>query len=179
MYQLTNNPGSILRSDGTIIPTDHNNHDYQDYQAWLTAGNTPQPAPTESLDELKTTATLKIDGDADNIRRAVLGERATEYQTAYSEASAFKNAGYTGTVPPTVQSWVDAKAAGGVTWIAQQAADDILATAAQWTSAQYSIRANRLKAKEQAKAATDAVGVNAALAAWSAFVAGIKTQLGV
>ena len=181
MYQLTNDSTVVRRpDDGALFSlTDPFGAVQTQYAAWLAAGNTPQPAPVAPLASVKSDAVSKIDRDADAIRVAVIGERATEYQTAYDEATAFKAAGYSGTVPPTVQSWVDAKAAGGVTWAAQQAADDILATAAAWTSAQYAIRANRLKAKEQAKAAADAAGVSAALAAWATFPSAIRAQPGV
>jgi len=35
---------AILRSDGTSIPFDPDNTDYQAYLKWLEAGNTPLPA---------------------------------------------------------------------------------------------------------------------------------------
>ena len=44
-YALTSNGSGIVRSDGAIIPSDPNNTDWQAYQAWLAAGNTPTPAP--------------------------------------------------------------------------------------------------------------------------------------
>ena len=40
----TNQPGSILRSDGWSIPFDPDNTDYQAYLKWLEEGNTPLPA---------------------------------------------------------------------------------------------------------------------------------------
>ena len=42
-YKLTSSP-SILRSDGAFIPVDPENTDYQQYEAWVKAGNTPEPA---------------------------------------------------------------------------------------------------------------------------------------
>ena len=50
MYKLINNPMTnelcvIQRlSDGAQIPFDEFNADYQQYLAWLSEGNTPQPA---------------------------------------------------------------------------------------------------------------------------------------
>jgi hypothetical protein len=42
---LTNEVTSVHRlSDNTFIPFDTGNRDYQEYLAWLAAGNTPEPA---------------------------------------------------------------------------------------------------------------------------------------
>ena len=45
-YVLTSSGTSVSRSDGSSIPADPLNTDWQAYQAWLAAGNTPTPAPT-------------------------------------------------------------------------------------------------------------------------------------
>jgi hypothetical protein len=45
-YTLQANSTSIRRdADGAIIPPDPANADYQAYEAWVGAGNTPAPAP--------------------------------------------------------------------------------------------------------------------------------------
>ena len=49
MYQLHSSGVAVVRlnDDGTLtgIPTDPANTDYQEYQQWLAAGNTPDHAP--------------------------------------------------------------------------------------------------------------------------------------
>lgn len=94
----------------------------------------------------------EIDTAADTARRAVAGDplRTEEYKLAVGEAQAFKDAAYPAdAVPRTVSAW----AINGRT--AQQAADSILAEAAQYTEALYLIRETRLQAKELVRAAID------------------------
>lgn len=142
------------------------------------AGEFSPPAPTvPSLADARAAAVRQIDAEADAIRKAVIGERATEYQRAYDQAAAFRAAGYGGPVPSSVQSWATAKAGAG--WSVQQCCDDILATGDAWLAAEDAIRAARLVRKEQARSAIDAVAVGDALAAWTAFAADIRGQLGV
>jgi hypothetical protein len=43
-YKLTISDSVILRSDGTYIPINEANTDYQAYLAWVEKGNTPEPA---------------------------------------------------------------------------------------------------------------------------------------
>jgi len=133
-----------------------------------------QAANAPTLAQTKTGALIKIDADTDAIYSDVVGSREQEYALAEQHAQSFKTAGYTGVVPGSVQSWATAKA-----WTATQAADDILLTAGNWRNAQASIRANRLSRKEQVRAAVDAASINTAMATWAAFVAGMRTQLGV
>tara|TARA_R110000868_G_scaffold236493_2_gene490516 strand:+ start:2067 stop:2501 length:435 start_codon:yes stop_codon:yes gene_type:complete len=45
MYQLTTSTSIKRLSDGATIPNDPGNRDFAEYQAWLDAGNTPEPAP--------------------------------------------------------------------------------------------------------------------------------------
>lgn len=123
-----------------------------------------------------------IDTAADTARRAVAGDplRAVEYDRAASEAAAFKAAGYPAdAVPRTVAAW----AINGRS--AQQAADSILAEAAQYTEALYFLRETRLQAKDLVRQAMDAGNVEQAqdiaaetIASIQAAVAGIGNNPG-
>lgn len=90
----------------------------------------------------------RIDSAADAARRAVAGDplRAVEYDRARAEAEQFAAAGFEGDVPPMVAAW----AINGRT--PQQAAENILQEAAQYTTALIQIRQVRLAAKEQIRA---------------------------
>jgi len=112
-----------------------------------------------------------VDAQVDAIYISVQGERVTEYMLAESDATAYKSAGYSGTVPSSVASWAAAKAKD-----AKWAADDILATATAWRGAQGAIRAQRLAIKEAAKTATLLAPLRAQ---WAGFLAVVKKQLGV
>lgn len=131
------------------------------------------PSPT-----LVTAAVLcsQIDQAADTARRAVAGDalRAVEYANAATEAKAYADANYQGAVPPMVAAW----AINGRN--AQQAADNILAEAAQYNAALVQLRTVRLNAKELIRSAMAAGNVEQAqniaaetIASIEAAVAGI------
>ncbi|AKZ26172.1 phage tail protein [Ralstonia nicotianae] len=102
------------------------------------------------LATLKLRLCDQLDAAADAVRLATVGDplRAVEYQRAADEALAYRTAGYSGDVPPSVQSAADAK--GVNAW---QAADDILKMHAAWDTVLYDIRALRLTGKESVRAA--------------------------
>ena len=57
-YQLTLNPAPVLRmADGSVIPHDLGNADYQSYLSWLAAGNTAtQPAASSNPSTISAAA---------------------------------------------------------------------------------------------------------------------------
>lgn len=96
-------------------------------------------------------AQQQIEQAADQARAAVLGDplRAIENQLAEDEAKAFKQAGYAGDVPLTVQALVDAQSVEPM-----EAAEAILQEAQASHTAVCSIRAARLKGKVEVLKAT-------------------------
>ena len=61
----------------------------------------------------------------------------------------------------------------------QWAADDILATATAWKTAQRSMRVARLMHKENARSALDKPTLSAVEASWETTLVAIKTGLGL
>jgi hypothetical protein len=153
------NPTGYYLDDDAALPPDAIPIDDVTYRALLAGGRrfvegealafTP-PAPT--LADVQQRNLARIDAAADAARLAVAGDpvRVVEYQTAEREAAAFRDAGFDGPVPPTVQSWAEAK-----DWTPRAAAEDILREAAAWTQALLALRDIRLKAKEGVRAAAD------------------------
>ena len=95
---------------------------------------------------------LRIDQVADAQRLKIVGDpvRTFEYKEAKEEATAFRDAGYTGEVPATVQCWADAKS-----WTPQEACDDILRAADQFVTAMQFIRRVRLVGKSAVQETAD------------------------
>jgi hypothetical protein len=128
--------------------------------------------PPPSVDAL----CASVDQAADQARAQVAGDplRAVEYDRARIEAEQYAAAGYQGTVPPMVAAW----AINGRT--PQQAADSILAEAAQYSAALVQLRTVRLNAKELIRSAMAAGNIEHAqdiaaetIASIEAAVAGI------
>lgn len=57
MYQLSEDTSRVIRlSDSASIPADPANRDWQAYQQWLAAGNTPEPSPGPDIQAAVTAA---------------------------------------------------------------------------------------------------------------------------
>jgi hypothetical protein len=116
-----------------------------------------------SIDSTADAAYIQIGGPSPG--------RLAEYQQANTDAQTFKAAGYTGTVPQTVQCWATA-----ANLTSQQAADSILATASQWESVLVGIRSARLIGKANVNAATT---VGTAQSAAATAIANVKAAAGI
>jgi len=127
-----------------------------------------------TLAEYKATARKEVDIEAGIARSrfpspGFLVEQ--EYKHAESGASSYVAAGYTGTVPVCVQDWATVNG-----WTAQQAADDIIATAAVWYGIMDIIRGHRLIGKKAIEVAIDAAGVDTEKALAIANLRGVIPQ---
>lgn len=115
---------------------------------WLWDGEQLAPPPSTPFD--RTAAATKIDEAV-----AAIYGRFTRFQLEYTEreaqAQAYKDAGYTGDVPPRVSEF---STPAGMT--AQAATDLILAQAANLRTAQGELSALRMRKYEVLRAATDA-----------------------
>lgn len=66
-YRLTGTASIVREADGAVIPADPRNADYQQYQAWLSAGNVPDPyiaqAVVPTSVQVNSTSTPAISGN--------------------------------------------------------------------------------------------------------------------
>ena len=66
MYKLTGSNAVQRISDGTFIPFAVGNRDYQEYLAWLDAGNTPTPADPPVVNTKRADALQKLQDVVDD-----------------------------------------------------------------------------------------------------------------
>lgn len=115
----------------------------------------------------------QIDGAVDAIYASAVGNRATEYQKAEEQARSYRAADYAGDGPKAVAAWANA-AGNSARW----AADDIIATADAWHTAEDTIRDARLMCKQRARNAKTEEALETVRTQWTAFLAQIQAQLG-
>lgn len=127
----------------------------------------------------KASFILQVRAEAGELTQQVLQGLGSEYELAEKEATAYKAAGYTGTVPSSVQDEVDSKAAKGVTITATVACDNILAAATGWRQAQAALRRNRLTVTSAAEVAVDGPALDAIRARRSGFMHDLYSKLGI
>lgn len=67
MYKLTQSTSVIRLSDNAFIPADPANTDWQQYQQWLSEGNTPEPVDPPTPDDLLAAAKAERQALVDSI----------------------------------------------------------------------------------------------------------------
>lgn len=128
----------------------------------------------KSIDTEITKSVAKTYADVDAVYAAAVGNRSPEYEQAEQAALAFKAAGYIGTASPYV---ADYALASGIT--DQESADIIIARATGLRAAAQLMRSTRFSAQAAMRAATTQADLDAAVAAWTAFIAQVRISLGV
>lgn len=131
---------------------------------------TPTLTPEQSIVAARRTAKKRID---DTVATVYSGFQrfAPEYELREKQAQAYKDGGYTGTVPVQVEAY---RASAGLT--ARQATDTILAQAASLRSALSALGALRMR-KNEVDVMTDTVHIDALVTTVLGQVAIIAAQL--
>jgi hypothetical protein len=130
------------------------------------------------LESLQASAIARTYTDVDAVYEAAIGRRATEYQKAEEAARAFAAAGYEGEISTYVSGWAQYNPTGQAQsnrW----AADQIIARADAFRTAEESMRNIRFQCQAQMRAAEDAEQLAAAVATWDSFIAGTRAALGL
>ncbi|GHD63902.1 DUF4376 domain-containing protein [Jeongeupia chitinilytica] len=113
-YKLTQNTDVVIRlEDGTSIPRGHRWWD--DYEAWIAEGNTPEMAV--GLDSLRDQALATLPGWELTERAASLDHASHRWRTTPEALQDIRDALLAGIVPGNV--WVDADRAAVPTTLAQ------------------------------------------------------------
>jgi hypothetical protein len=142
-------------------------------------GIEPMPRPAmQDIESLKVAALARTYADVDAVTRAAVGDRAEEYRDAEVAARAFVASGYEGDVDESVSSYAQYNPTGqgqSNTWAAEQ----IIARADAFRAAQKTMRSRRFASQSEIRLADTPEALEAAVEAWSEFIAGIRAALGV
>jgi hypothetical protein len=132
-----------------------------------------QPLASRRVDAL---AKCYIDIDA--VVKAAVGERAEEYKDALAEAQAFADSGYAEPAPESVVKFAQKNPTMQVqtnAWAAQQ----VIGRAEALADARRRMRDQRFDSQYDMRAAATGADLDAAVATWAAFIASIRSQLGL
>ncbi|NML62274.1 hypothetical protein HHL21_14550 [Massilia sp. RP-1-19] len=145
---------------------------------WDGANFLPPAFSAEALEELKAHAIAQTYADVDSVYDAAIGRRATEYADAESAARQYVAGGYVG----TASSYVADFAMDNPTGLQQTdawAADNIIARADAFRSAQLSMRSTRFVRQKGMRGAASKAELAVVVEQWNGFIASLRAQLGV
>jgi hypothetical protein len=132
----------------------------------------------DSLDRTKAEAIAKSYRDVDKVTEDAIGRRSEEYKDAAAAARAYAAAGYEGAVDEDISSYAQFNPTGKAQ-TNQWAADQIIARADAMEAAKKSMRSKRFEHQAAMRAATTAEELAVAVAAWDAFIAATRAELGL
>jgi hypothetical protein len=137
-----------------------------------------QATAVQAFAEAKAAAIDKAFTDVDRVTRAAIGDRVEEYRQAEEEARAYRLAEYTGEVSLDISSYAEHNSTGAKQ-TNRWAADGIIARADAFRQAQTTMRAGRFEYQAKMRDARTAADLDKVLAAWNAFIAGVRRALGL
>lgn len=116
--------------------------------------------------------------DVDSVYDAAIGKREPEYRDAETAARAYVVAGYAGEVDQDVSDFAINNPTGQVQTNAW-AADQIIARADAFRTAQKAMRSMRFASQAEMRAAETVEQLAVAATVWDGFIASTRTQLGL
>lgn len=149
-YKLAEN-GVIRNSDGAFIPNAPGNRDWQAYQDWLNAGNTPDPqytlaeAQAKAIANIKANANSRIDAFYPIYRQMNINNLQGFVQADKDRMWAYINArrNYSDSREADINAAVDANSALAITWeSALKVVDEVVSSQADGSNTTFKL-ANR------------------------------------
>lgn len=131
------------------------------------------------LAEIQTDAVNQTYKDVDYVYGVAVGNRATIYKIAESDARAYKAAGYTGPVSESIAGYARKNVATLVPQSNQWAADQIIARADAFQYAEMLMRNTMFASQVDMRLATTSAQLITAVTAWNGFISGVLAQLGL
>jgi hypothetical protein len=133
---------------------------------------------TATLSTMQADAIARCYVDVDAVYEAAIGRRQTEYIKAEAEARAYAAAGYGGDCGSYVTGFADHNPTG-IAQSNQWSAMQIIGRADAFAAAELAMRNTRFVSQAAMRSATNPTELSAAISGWSAFIAVIRSQLGI